>query len=484
MARDPRAFVSRRIGRPPKKHAPRSAPLPWLCCGPMSPHTIDRRSTAPTPRQVGGTGFERSRLPRSSPMACGRRAFCPVEYRPTAHGARAAKCGFGVVVLWANTRRAPPHPIGRGSTTPTPRQLRGTGFECHSQHVRVPCGPRARALYAPWSIGQLPTKHAPHSTDLAWLCCGPTRSALFAKPPAEAQLHQHRDRSPARASNGLTYRVPLPWRAIRAILCRRYSVDRPKARAAQCALGMVVLWADVGHGSPHAIDRRSTAPTPRQVGGTGFGGYRSPRSSPMARGPRAFCPVEYRPTAHGARAAQCGLGVVVLWTNARRAPPRTISRGSTTQTSRQFGGTGFGMSLSARWSSVWPARFTSHGVSADCPRSTRRAVRTWRGWVVTQREARSSPSRRPRLYCTNTATGRRHGRRTFVTTAFGTHGTRPARSPPRGVSANRPRSTRHAVRTWRGGAVAHREARSSPSRRLRLDFTNTATGQQRELRRS
>ena len=42
---------------------------------------------------------------------------------------RAEQCGRGVVVLWANARRAAPHAVGRGSTAPTPEQVGGSGFK-------------------------------------------------------------------------------------------------------------------------------------------------------------------------------------------------------------------------------------------------------------------------------------------------------------------------------------------------------------------
>ena len=64
VARDPRAFrpvASRPTARGAR--APRSADLAWLCCGltrrHAPPHAVGRGSTAPTPRQVGGTRFEK-----------------------------------------------------------------------------------------------------------------------------------------------------------------------------------------------------------------------------------------------------------------------------------------------------------------------------------------------------------------------------------------------------------------------------------------
>ena len=450
---------------------------------------------------------------------------------------------------------------------------------------------------------------APRSADLAWLCCGPTRGALLPTPSVWARPHQHRDRSAARASEVNVHRVRIRGARPARFSPRGVSADRHRARAAQCGLGVVVLWANAGRAPPHAVGRGSTAPTPRQVGGTASKVSRAPRSSPDARARALLSRGVSADRPRSTRTAQCGLGVVVLWPNAGRAPPHAIGRGSTAPTPRQVGGTASKVLATAFIScGAQPARFSPCGVSADRPRSTRaaqcglgvvvlwanagallptpsaearphqhrdrsaaraskcvatafesrgarrarfrpveyrptahgaraRAVRTWRGCVVGQRGARSSPRRRPGLDRTNTATGRRHRRRRcivtsfessgarparisprevsadrprstrtaqcglgvvvlwpnagrapphavgwarphqhrdrsaarlrkLVFTAFESRGARPARFSPRGVSADRLRSTRRAVRTWRGCVVAQRGARSSPRRRL------------------
>jgi len=120
------------------------------------------------------------------------------EYRSTARGARAAQCGLGVVVLWANMRRAPQHAIGRGSTTPTPRQVGGTGFEW-------PYLPRSTSVardprdFVSRIFGRPPKKHAPRSARLAWLCCGPMWGTILPTPSIGDRPHQHRDKPVARA---------------------------------------------------------------------------------------------------------------------------------------------------------------------------------------------------------------------------------------------------------------------------------------------
>ena len=109
-------------------------------------------------------------------------------------------------------------------------------------------------------------------------------------------------------------------------------------------------------------------------------------------------------------------------------------------------------------------------------------MRTWCGSVEAQRETRSSPRHRLGLNRTNTATDRRHGLRNFVVTAFGSRGARPAHSPPCGEY----RPTVHEARAAQcvfgvGCVVGQREERSSPSRWLMLDCTNTATGRGHRL---
>ena len=107
-----------------------------------------------------------------------------------------------------------------------------------------------------------------------------------------------------------------------------------------------------------------------------------------------------------------------------------------------------------------PARVSHHGVAADIPRSTRRAARTWRGCVVGQRAARTSPCRRSRRDRTNTATGRRRGTRQVLTSAFASRGAQSARVSHHEVPADGPRSTNRIARTWRGCVVSQHAARS------------------------
>ena len=111
-------------------------------CAPS--HAVDRGSSAPTQRQVGGCDFRMSRSLRSTPMAHSPRSLrrWRTGRRPTEH-ARAG--GLGVVVFSANARRAPSHAVGRGSSAPTPRQDGSCGFETSWQScsISVPRGPSA-----------------------------------------------------------------------------------------------------------------------------------------------------------------------------------------------------------------------------------------------------------------------------------------------------------------------------------------------------
>ena len=130
----PARFVTWRTSRPPTEHALRAACLARLSARPtrdaLHPTPLAEAPLAPTPRSVGGCGFEPSLPSRSRPVARGARALRHVENQPTAHRALvSARCVLGAVVCAANSRRAPPHAVGRGSSAPTPRSVGGCGFE-------------------------------------------------------------------------------------------------------------------------------------------------------------------------------------------------------------------------------------------------------------------------------------------------------------------------------------------------------------------
>ena len=87
------------------------------------------------------------------------------------------------------------------------------------------------------------------------------------------------------------------------------------ACTARRGLGLVVLWANSRRAPPHAVGRASTAPTAPPISSGGFERLPFVPTTPVARVPRAYCAMEYRPTVRGARAARpadfahdCGAG--------------------------------------------------------------------------------------------------------------------------------------------------------------------------------
>ena len=206
-------------------------------------------------------------------------------------------------------------------------------------------------------------------------------------------------------------------------------------------------------------------------------------ASSVTCSPRAFHSMVFRSTTHGARAGQCAVRMVVLWANTGRASPRAVEQGLDRTSTTVVRWHGLQKVLSTAFNPVArDLRAFASCRTGRPPRSTLRAVRTWCGCVEAQRETRSSPRHRLGLNRTNTATGRRHGLRNFVVTAFGSRGARPAHSPPCGEY----RPTVHEGRAAQcvfgvGCVVGQREERSSPSRWLMLDCTNTPTGRRHRL---
>ena len=154
-------FAPWRTGRPPTEHA-RAGGLGVVVFAANArrapSHAVGRGSSSPTPRQVGGCGFETSCLRVRLPCRAARARFAPWRTgRPPTEHARAG--GLGVVVFAANARHAPPHAVGRGSSSPTPRQVGGCGFETCNHSIQLPCR-ATRARFAPWRTSRPPTEHA------------------------------------------------------------------------------------------------------------------------------------------------------------------------------------------------------------------------------------------------------------------------------------------------------------------------------------
>ena len=306
---------------------------------------LDRSNTATGRRHASQEtliiAFESrgARRVRSSPR--GKSADRPRSTR------RAAWTGRGCVVGCGPTRGAlPPHAVSQGSTASTPRQVGGTAFKRSSSLRSNPMARVARALRP---VENRPTAHGARAAqrglgDLAWLCCWPTWGALPSTPSAGAQPHQHRDRSASRPLRSLVTSFESCGARRARSSPRGELTDHPRSTrhaARTWRLGVVVSWANAGRAPFHAVGRGSTAPTPRQVGGTAFDRLHRPRLNPVACVARAFHPMENRPTSHGVRAAHGGLGVVVLWANAGRAPPHAAVRGLSAPAPRQVGGSVF-----------------------------------------------------------------------------------------------------------------------------------------------
>ena len=400
--------------------------------------------------------------------------------RPPTEHARAG--GLGVVVFAANARRAPSHAVGRGSSSPTPRQVGGCGFETSLPPRPTPWR-ATRARFAPWRTGRPPTGSTSALADLAWLSLRPTRGALHphavgrgssSPTPRLGRRLRLRDAlitaigsrgaRPARASS--------PWRTGRP----------PTEHARAGGLGVVVFAANARRAPSHAVGRGSSSPTPRQVGGCGFGTSCSQRSTTVSRGPRALRPVENQPTAHGARARWRTWRGCLRSQRATRSIPRRWPRLFFTDTAP-----GRRLRLRNVVASASDYRVAQPACASPCgepgrrPQGARARWRTWRGCLCGQHAARSTPRRWPRLFFTDTAPGRRLRLRNAVITAF-----KSVARDPRALRPVENQPTAHGARarwrTWRGCLRSQRAARSTPRRWPRLFFTDTAPGRRLRLR--
>ena len=259
-----------------------------------------------------------------------------------ARSTHCARRGLGLVVLWGNSRRAPPHAVGRGSAAPTARPVNGGNSKGYRLRVRLPWH-ASHARIAPWSTGRRPAEHAPRAPRGlgAWLWCGRSRrGALVSTPSANARPHRLRDQSAVGAPKGHRSSVRLPWRASRVRIAL-WSIGRRRAEHAPRGLRtwrVVVVRANLLRACPHAVDRCSTAPTARPVGSGGFERSSPTRSNPMTREQRAYRTMEHRSTTCGARTARaadlawlyCGptRGVLLLTPSAEARPHRQRDQSS------------------------------------------------------------------------------------------------------------------------------------------------------------
>ena len=128
------------------------------------------------------------------------RVSCTTEHHPTVRRRRAARADntWLVVVVWANSRRAPslrrcPR-LGRTDTAAS-RRLRHRNTAVTAFDSRAARPPRASPREEPADRPR--STHA--LSDLAWLSSRPTRDALHPTPLAETLVHRHRPRSAAAA---------------------------------------------------------------------------------------------------------------------------------------------------------------------------------------------------------------------------------------------------------------------------------------------
>ena len=126
--------------------------------------------------------------------------------------------------------------------------------------------------------------------DLEWSFSRPTQAALHTTPLAEALLHRYRARSAAMASKQRDHSFQTPCRAAHVRFAPWRAGRPPTEHARAGGLGVVVFAANAGRATPHAVGRGSSSPTPRQVGGCGFGTSWSQLNNPVPRAPPRASP--------------------------------------------------------------------------------------------------------------------------------------------------------------------------------------------------
>ena len=197
-------------------------------------------------------------------MARVARALCLVESRSNGCGAHSAqRRGLGSVGQ-RGARCSPRRPSGLDRTI---NAISSThGIQVFVINFFVTRGVRrARSRH----VESRRTAHGARAAQrglgvLAWLCCRPTRGALFPMPSAGARPHYHRDRSEARHSSGLWRFLQIPWRASRALFVT-WKIGQPPAKHAPRSADLAWLCCRrmQGHAAPHAVGRGSTEPTLR-----------------------------------------------------------------------------------------------------------------------------------------------------------------------------------------------------------------------------
>ena len=138
-----------------------------------------------------------------------------------------------------------------------------------------------------------------------------------------------------------------------------------------------------------------------------------------------------------------GLGVVVFADDAGRAPTYAVDRGSSLPTPCQVKGCGFKLTCTKCSGPVACGQHAHRPVhNRPTARAARARWRTWRGWLYSQRGARSNSRRRLGLFFTDTVPDRRQRLRSAVAIVFQSRGALPACASPRGEPNDHPRSVR------------------------------------------
>ena len=148
-------------------------------------------------------------------VACGPRALCPVENKPTAHRARAHWQTWRGGLRGQRGARSTPRRWPRPFFTDT-----GPDRRLRLQHVVIDAFMFRGVRPASASPREEPADCRQSTcalADLAWLSSRQTRGTLHPTPLAEALLHRHRVRSAAAASERRNRRFRIPWRAARAL---------------------------------------------------------------------------------------------------------------------------------------------------------------------------------------------------------------------------------------------------------------------------
>ena len=238
-------------------------------CDALHPPIVGRGSSSPTPRQVGGCGFEMPEPKLSNNWRAVRARVAPwrTTRPPTEH------------VRWRTWRGCL---RGQLATRSTPRRWSRLFFTDTAPGRRV----RLRSVIAeafefrgarPGRASPLgEPADRPRSThcalaELAWLSARPTRRALHPPLLDEDLLHRHCARSAVAASKRRDRSFRVPWRAARSRFAPWRTSRPPKEHALRAGgVGVVVCAANATRSPPPAVGRGSSSPTPRQVGGCGF----------------------------------------------------------------------------------------------------------------------------------------------------------------------------------------------------------------------